>query len=122
MEYICILFYIALIVVMLAAMWKVFEKAGQPGWAAIVPFYNAYVLVTKIAKKEILWFILLFIPLVNIVIAVLVAIEVAKKFGKSELFGVGLAFLGFIFYPILAFGDAEYEGGRGKSSLDDEKW
>jgi hypothetical protein len=122
MGFVCILLYIALIVVILAAMWKVFEKAGQPGWAAIVPFYNMYVLVTQIAKKEILWFILLFIPLVNIVIAVLVAIEVAKKFGKSELFGVGLAFLGFIFYPILAFGDAQYEGGRGKSSLDDEKW
>src|SRR5262245_43216705 len=121
MGFACTLVYIALVVVVLVAMWKVFEKAGQPGWAAIIPFYNAYVLVTKIAQKEILWFILLFIPLVNIVIAVLVSIDVAKKFGKSELFGVGLGLLGFIFYPILAFGDAQYEGS-GKHLLDDEKW
>lgn len=122
MEYICVLMYIALIVVIIAALWKVFEKAGQPGWAAIIPFYNMYVLVTQIAKKEILWFILMFIPLVNIVISILVSIEVAKKFGKSELFGVGLALLGFIFYPILAFGDARYEGGRSKLAYEDEKW
>lgn len=121
-QYVCLLFYIALIVVMIAAMWKVFEKAGQPGWAAIIPFYNAYVLTCNIAKKEILWFILFFIPLINIVAAVIVSIEVAKKFGKTELFGVGLAFLGFIFYPMLAFGDAEYEGGRRRSRDEDERW
>jgi hypothetical protein len=121
MEYLCLLFYIALIVVIIASLWKVFEKAGQPGWAAIVPFYNIYVLTCEIAKKEILWFILMFIPLVNIVASVLVSIEVARKFGKSEAFGIGLAFLGFIFYPMLAFGDAQYQGGSRKQlSLDDE--
>jgi len=113
--------YLLLIVLIIAGMWKVFEKAGQPGWAAIVPFYNAFVLTTKIAQKEILWFVLLFIPLVNIVAAIIVSIEVAKKFGKGAGFGVGLALLGFIFYPILGFGDAQYEG-RGAHSLDDEKW
>ena len=53
MEIVCLLFYLALIVVIIVAMWKVFEKAGQPGWAAIVPFYNMYVLTCEIAKKEI---------------------------------------------------------------------
>jgi len=125
MGFVCILLYIALIVVIIAGMWKVFEKAGQPGWAAIIPFYNMYVLTCQIAKKEILWFVLMFIPLVNIVAAIIVSIEVAKKFGKSELFGVGLALLGFIFYPMLGFGDAEYEGGRNRKSKfadEDDKW
>ena len=119
MEIVCLLFYLALIVVIIVALWKVFEKAGQPGWAAIIPFYNMYVLTCEIAKKEILWFILMFIPLVNIVASVIVSIEVARKFGKSEAFGIGLAFLGFIFYPMLAFGDAQYQGAGRRRSLDD---
>ncbi|MBA4189897.1 MAG: signal peptidase I [Planctomycetaceae bacterium] len=118
---------LAFVVIIIASLWKVFEKAGQPGWAAIVPFYNLYILTCEIAKKEILWFILMFIPLVNIVASVLVSIEVAKKFGKSELYGVGLAFLGFIFYPMLAFSDAKYQGGGsttrsgGKRGYDDDE-
>ncbi|HEX4965220.1 MAG TPA: DUF5684 domain-containing protein [Thermoanaerobaculia bacterium] len=90
-----------------AGMWKVFEKAGHPGWAAIVPIYNAYIL-TLIAGRDILWLILLFIPIVNIVAAVLISLDVARKFGKDTLYGIGLAFLGFIFYPLLGFGDAQY--------------
>jgi hypothetical protein len=116
MGYLCggigFVFWLAVIVVIIAGMWKVFEKAGQPGWAAVVPFYNVYVLTIHIAKKEILWFVLWFVPFVNIVAAIIVSIEVAKKFGKSELFGVGLALLGFIFYPMLGFGDAQYQGGK----------
>jgi len=112
--------YILLLVIIIAGMWKVFEKAGEPGWAAIVPFYNAYVLTCKIAQKEILWFILLFIPLVNLVAAIVISIEVAQKFGKGAGFGVGLALLGFIFYPILGFGDARYMGGRGRRGEYDD--
>jgi hypothetical protein len=123
MEYVCILFYIAIIVVIIAAMWKVFEKAGQPGWAAIVPIYNAYVLTCEIAKKEILWFILMFIPFVGIIASIMVSLEVARKFGKSDGFGIGLAFLPFIFYPMLAFGDAQYQGrGKRRSQDEDENW
>lgn len=99
---------LAFFVVIAAGMWKVFEKAGQPGWAAIVPIYNAYILVTEIARKEILWFILLLIPGVNIVIAIILSIDVARKFGQGTGFGIGLAFLPFIFYPILGFGSAQY--------------
>ena len=115
--------YLVLIALVIAGMWKVFEKAGQPGWAAIVPFYNMFVLTTKIAHKEILWFILMFIPLVNIVAIIIVSIEVAKYFGKGAGFGVGLALLGFVFYPILGFGQDQYQGPGGRAhSLDEEKW
>lgn len=99
--------YLAILIVIIAGMWKVFEKAGQPGWAAIVPFYNLYVL-TQIAGREILWFILLLIPLVNFIAGFLVSLDIARKFGQSTLFGVGLFFLPFIFYPMLGFGSAQY--------------
>jgi hypothetical protein len=99
--------WLAVVIVVVAGLWKVFEKAGQPGWAAIIPFYNIYVL-TQIAGREILWFILCLIPIVNIIASIIISIDVARKFGKGTGFGIGLAFLPFIFYPILGFGDAQY--------------
>lgn len=104
-----LLIELALVVFFIAAMWRVNTKAGEPGWACLVPFYNLYVLL-KIAGRPGWWLLLMFIPLVNFVISIIVAIDVAKAFGKGAGFGLGLAFLGFIFYPILAFGDATYEG------------
>ena len=96
-------------VLLIASMWKVFAKAGKPGWAAIVPIYNLITLL-EIAGKP-LWFIVLFfIPGVNFIALLLVAIGVANAFGKGTGFGLGLAFLGPIFYPLLAFGDATYQG------------
>jgi hypothetical protein len=100
--------YLAILVVVIAGVWKAFEKAGAPGWAAIIPIYNYYVMV-KMAGKEGWWVILIFIPLVNIVVAFIVMIEIAKNFGKSTGFGVGLVLLSFVFWPILGFGDAEWE-------------
>ncbi|MBI3004801.1 MAG: signal peptidase I [Ignavibacteriales bacterium] len=99
------------LVVYVAALWKVFAKAGEPGWAAIVPIYNLVVLL-KIAGKPLWWIILLIIPLVNLIIDIIVSIEIAKKFGKGVGFGLGLALLGLIFYPILGFGDAQYIKGQ----------
>src|SRR3990172_4051958 len=96
-------FVIALVVLMIGSVWKVFTKAGKPGWACIVPIYNVIVLL-EIAGKPLWWIILMIIPLVNIVIAILLAIEVAKNFGKTAGFGIGLALLPFIFYPMLAWG------------------
>jgi hypothetical protein len=104
-------FELAIIVAIIAGFWKVFVKAGKPGWAAIVPIYNVIVLL-EIAGKPLWWVILFFIPIVNIIMAVLVCIAVAKNFGKSDLFGVGLGLLGFIFFPILGFGDAQYQGAK----------
>lgn len=98
---------VAFAVLMIAAMWKVFEKAGEPGWAAIIPIYNVIVLL-KIAGRPAWWVILFLIPVVNFIVAILVSLDVAKRFDKSAGFGIGLALLGFIFYPILGFGDARY--------------
>jgi len=101
------LIYLAIIVLVIAGVWKVFVKAGQPGWACIIPIYNAYILL-KIAGRPGWWLLLYLVPLVNLVIAIIVAIDVAKAFGKGAGFGLGLAFLCFIFYPILGFGSATY--------------
>jgi hypothetical protein len=100
---------LAIFVLILAGMWQVFAKAGQPGWAAIVPIYNIIVLL-QIGGKPWWWVLLFLIPVINIVMAVLVGVAIAKSFGKSDAFGVGLGLLGFIFYPILGFGDAQYQG------------
>lgn len=101
--------YFAFIIFLIASFWKIFTKAGQPGWAAIVPIYNLVVLL-QIVGRPVWWIVLMLIPLVNLVILVMVAIDLAKSFGKGAGFGIGLAFLGFIFYPILGFGSAKYVG------------
>jgi len=98
---------IALVVIV--AMWKVFAKAGHPGWAAIIPIYNMYVWC-KIVGRPGWWVILMLIPLVNIVVAIIVCIDMAKSFGNGAGFGIGLALLGIIFLPILGFGSAQYQG------------
>ncbi len=96
-------------VVSLVAMWKVFVKAGKPGWAVLIPIYNVYVLL-EIVGRPWWWLLLMLIPLVNFVIAIILMIDLAKSFGKGAGFGVGLFFLNFIFMLILAFGDAQYAG------------
>jgi Family of unknown function (DUF5684) len=112
-----VLIYIGLIVFEIAAFWKVFVKAGRPGWAAIIPFYNLYVLL-KIAGRPGWWLILFFIPIVSLVIDIIMWIDVSTKFGKSGGFAVGLVLLTPIFVPILGFGAAQYQGqgqGRGQT-------
>ncbi|WP_409186542.1 DUF5684 domain-containing protein [Amycolatopsis sp. VS8301801F10] len=95
-------------VLTIIAMWKVFAKAGRPGWAAIIPFYNVYTLL-KVAGRPGWWLVLFFIPVVNLVIAIIVSLDVAKAFGKSGVFGFfGLFLFSFIGYLILAFGQARY--------------
>src|SRR5579864_2375630 len=103
------LVFIGLLVVALAGMWKMFEKAGQPGWACLVPIYNIFILVRIVGKPDI-WVLFMLIPFVNFIIGILLAIEVARVFGKGTGFGIGLIFLPMIFYPILGFGDARYLG------------
>lgn len=105
------LLYLAICVVVLIAMWKLFEKAGKPGWAAIIPIYNMFVML-EIAGKPAWWFILFLIPFVNIVIMIIVTIALAEKFGQGVGFAIGMIILPFIFYPILAFGDAKYKGAK----------
>ena len=100
---------LAVAIVVIAGMWKTFEKAGKPGWGAIIPIYNI-ILLLEIAGRPLWWFFLLLIPVVNFVVAIIVAIDVARNFGKGAGFGLGLALLSFIFYPILGFSDAQYQG------------
>lgn len=98
----------AIALLMIASMWKIFVKAGKPGWAAIVPIYNMVVFL-EIAGKPAWWVLLFFVPFVNIIIAVIASIALAKKFGKGTGYGLGLAFLGIVFYPLLGFSDAQYD-------------
>ncbi|MBA3075420.1 MAG: signal peptidase I [Anaerolineae bacterium] len=102
------LLYMAVGVFYLFCMWKIYVKAGKPGWAAIVPVYNILVQLEIVGRPW--WYLLLmFVPVVNIVIAIMIIFDLAKVFGKSTGFGFGLLFLSFIFIPILAFGDAQYQ-------------
>ena len=103
-------FWLLTLVLAIIGGWKTFEKAGQPGWAILIPFYNAYILL-KIAGRPGWWLVLYFIPLVNVVITIVVAIDVAKAFGQSTMFGFFLLFLFCgIGYLILGFGNYHYQG------------
>ena len=85
-----------------------FAKAGQPSWGALIPIYNV-VLLLQIAGRPVWWIFLFLIPVVNVVIMAVVSVDIATAFGKGPGFGLGLAFLSFLFFPILAFGDAEFD-------------
>jgi len=103
-----IVLVVALIILMVAALWAVFKKAGEPGWAALIPIYNIMVLL-KIAGKPMWWVILMLIPFVNIIVLIIAIVGLARNFGKGAGFALGLVFLAPIFYPILAWGDAQYQ-------------
>jgi hypothetical protein len=98
-----------LVVLMVASMWKIFEKAGQPGWAAIVPFYNVYVM-QEVVGREVWWLAIWFF--LSPVWTIVIALDLAKSFGKETVWAIGLIVLPFIFYPLLGFGDAQYQGPK----------
>lgn len=98
------LIYVGIAVLMIVSMWKMFEKANKPGWAAIVPIYNMVILLEMIGKPW-WWIILMLVPLVNIVVLIIVWNEVSKAFGQGGGFTLGLIFLPFIFIPMIAFND-----------------
>jgi hypothetical protein len=102
---------VALLIALLliVAMWKVFTKAGQPGWASIIPIYNLYIWC-KIIGRPGWWILLMLIPFVNVIVGIILCIDTARSFGKGAGFGIGLALLGIIFGPILGFGSAQYQG------------
>ncbi len=101
---------------MIVSNWKIFEKAGKPGWASIVPIYNMVVLL-QIVKKPVWWILLFFIPIVDIIVAIIVFHNLSKCFGKSVGFTIGLLFLPVIFFPLLAFGDATYQCGENNNNI-----
>lgn len=107
-----LLFALGIVVFMIAAMWKIYKKAGYEGWECIIPIYNHLVLL-KIVGKPWWWLLLMFIPIVNFVFLIWMYNMLSKSFGKDEGFTVGLLLLGFIFIPILGFGNAIYQGPYG---------
>ena len=112
MAIIPLLFALAFVVFIIASLWKIYEKAGEEGWKCIIPIYNIIVLL-KIVGKPWWWLFLMLIPIVNYVFLIWTWNMLSKSFGKDEGFTVGLVLLGFIFLPILAFGDARYIGPYG---------
>lgn len=96
--------------VILIAVWKIYTKAGKPGWAVLIPFYNLYVLLELIGRPW-WWLILLMIPIVNVLVFFILMFDLARSFGKEPGFALGLILLTPIFLLILGFGRAEYSPG-----------
>lgn len=106
-EMLLILILLGPAILIIASWWGMFEKAGKPGWGAIIPIYNLY-LVLEVARKPAWWLLLYLIPIVSIVVHIAVCIAIAENFGKSGGFAAGLVLLSYVFFPILAFGSAKY--------------
>ena len=100
---------LAIVAVGIAGLWKVFTKAGQPGWAVLVPFYNVLIVLRIVGRPDI-WLLFCLIPGVSVVIGIILCVDLAKSFGKDTLFAIGLILLPIVFFPILGFGDARYLG------------
>jgi len=107
--------WLAVVILLIASAWKIFTKAGNPGWAAIIPFYNIIV-VLQIVGRPVWWILLLlFVPLVNFIIMIIVLNDLSKSFGKGVGYTLGLFFLSIIFLPLLGFGSAQYVGPGGQA-------
>jgi hypothetical protein len=105
--------YLAIIVAIIAGWWKVFTKAGEAGWKSIIPIYG-FIVMLKIVGRDWWWVILLLIPVVGLIIWIIVALDLAKSFGRGTGFGIGLAFLSPIFGLMLGFGSDTYRGPAAK--------
>lgn len=103
------LVFLAFLVLQVAALWRIFTKAGEAGWKSLIPIWNIVVLF-RIVDRPLWWLLLFLVPFVNIVVAVILYVDLAKAFGKGIGFALGMIFLGIVFLPILAFGDAQYRG------------
>jgi hypothetical protein len=104
--------WLAVVILIIASWWKIFTKAGKPGWAAIVPIYNIIVIL-EIVGKPVWWIILLLVPIVNLFVMIYVLHLLSKSFGKDVGMTIVLVLFGFIGFPLLGFGDAKYVGPAG---------
>lgn len=109
-------FIAILIVIAFAAQWRIYQKAGKPGWAAIVPIYNVIILMEIIGKPW-WWLLLILFPPTSLIFAVWATNLLSKSFGQGVGFTLGLIFLSIIFYPMLAFGNFEYKGPAGNPTV-----
>ena len=106
-----VLYVVILTFLVIVPFWKIFKKAGKPGWASLIPIYNIIVLF-QIAKKSPWLTVLMFIPIVNIIVMIILTREIARNFGKDIGFTVCLIVLPIVFFPILAYGKSEYTGNN----------
>ncbi len=105
-----------LVILAIVAYWKIFTKAGQPSWAAIIPIYNVIVLL-RVVGRPWWWLFLMLVPVLNLVILVILSYNLARSFGHGTWFTVGLVFLPMIFALILAFGRSKYLGPAGRNRV-----
>ena len=111
-----LLFYVVFLVLMVVAYWRIFTKAGEAGWKSIIPIWNVIVLL-KIIGRPWWWLLLMFIPFVNIVVAIVVALDLGKAFGKDTVWSVFLLIIfSVVGYLLLGYGDAKYVGPAGSSA------
>ena len=99
--------FLVFIVIEIAAVWRIFVKAGDRGWKAIIPIWNTLI-VLKIVGRPWWWIFLYIIPIVWWIVYIIVYYDLAKSFGKGVGFAVGVILLPFIFVPILGFGSSQY--------------
>jgi len=104
-----IVLWVIVAVVLVIANWKIFTKAGKPGWAILVPVYNIVVMI-QIIDKPMWWIVMLFIPIANIVFMIKILYNLVLKFGQPGWHVVLALFVGVIYYPYLAFSKASYQG------------
>ena len=100
---------LVLIGAILAGLWKTFEKAGEAGWKGIIPIYNFWVLMEIIGRPG-WWFILLFIPVIGTIVWIVVSLDLAKSFDHGIGFAIGLMIFPFLFFVILGWSEAQYQG------------
>ena len=110
---IILLFALVATAIQVAGVWKIFEKAGEAGWTALIPVYNLYVML-EIGENAWWWLLLVFIPIVNFVAAIKIHAGVARAFGKGIGFALGMTFLNIVFYPLLGFGEYQYQPQSGE--------
>lgn len=103
------LFFAWAILLMICSMMGIFIKANKPWWAALIPIYNLVVLL-EIVGKPIWWLLFMFVPIANFVVSILIAHSLSRSFGKDAAYTAGLVLAGIVFYPMLAFGSARYQG------------
>ncbi len=114
----CYLFaFLVLGLPQIIGIWKAFEKAGEPGWASLIPIYNMMVMA-KIGGRPEVHGLLVLIPCIGWIFGIMILMDFAKAYGKDPIYGLGLAFLGIIFWPMLGFGSAQYVGvGGGREDV-----